>query len=62
MGYNYISQKFNIKGSINIKSITPYSTIIGTPKGLLKQQEINVSDGSFKYSLPKQSVTTFVSD
>jgi len=56
-GSTAVNQSFNIQNA-NISSMTPWQTTSGG--GLQQQSAVMVSSGSFTYSLPAQSITTFV--
>jgi glucuronoarabinoxylan endo-1,4-beta-xylanase len=56
-GASAASQTFTVKGAA-VSSMTPWQTT--STGGLVKQPGVTVSSGSFTYSLPPQSITTFV--
>jgi glucuronoarabinoxylan endo-1,4-beta-xylanase len=56
-GSSAVDQFFTIQNGI-ITSLTPYQTTSGG--GLAQLSTISVSGGAFTYSLPAQSITTFV--
>ncbi len=52
-----VSQTFNLNG-LNVSSVTPWLTNSST--GLVAQSAVTVSNNTFTYSLPSQSVVSFV--
>jgi glucuronoarabinoxylan endo-1,4-beta-xylanase len=52
------SQSFRLNGFPSVSSVTPYTT--SPTENLAAQSSVNASGGSFTFSLPAQSVTTFV--
>ncbi|HET9824136.1 MAG TPA: glucuronoxylanase [Chitinophagaceae bacterium] len=52
--------KFNIRGGTTPGSFTPYVT--SRLENLSREATLDVSDGSFTYTLPESCVTTFVSN
>jgi O-glycosyl hydrolase len=57
MGTTAVSQSFTVQNQA-VTTLTPYQTT-GTAK-LAPQSGVTVTDGMFTYSLPAQSITTFV--
>jgi glucuronoarabinoxylan endo-1,4-beta-xylanase len=57
MGTSAVSQPFTLQGA-TVSTFTPHQT---SPNGNLAQLgAVGVSNGAFTYSLPGQSITTFV--
>jgi O-glycosyl hydrolase len=52
-----VSLPFNIQNA-TVTSLTPYQTT--STGGMVQQSAVNVTSGAFTYSLPAQSITTFV--
>jgi glucuronoarabinoxylan endo-1,4-beta-xylanase len=55
--HNAVSQTFAIDNA-RVTSMTPYQT--SSAGGLKPQAAVSVSGGTFTYSLPAESITTFV--
>jgi O-glycosyl hydrolase len=56
-GNSAVSQSFTLQNG-SVTSMTPYSTT--SSGGLTAQTAVSVSSGAFTYSLPAQSITTFL--
>jgi glucuronoarabinoxylan endo-1,4-beta-xylanase len=53
-----VSQPFTLANGTNLTSLTPYQTT--SSGGLAQQSAISVTGGQFTYTLPAQSIVTFV--
>jgi glucuronoarabinoxylan endo-1,4-beta-xylanase len=56
-GASPVNQPFTVQGA-TVTSLTPWQTT--STGGLVQQSVVTVSSGTFTYSLPAQSITTFV--
>ena len=56
-GASAVSQSFTLQNG-TVTSLTPYETTAAG--GLMQQSTVTVLSGQFTYTLPAQSVTTFV--
>jgi glucuronoarabinoxylan endo-1,4-beta-xylanase len=54
-----VNQPFTIQNG-TVTTLTPYETSATTTGGLVPQSAITVSGNAFTYTLPAQSITTFV--
>jgi len=53
-----VSQPFTLANGNNLTSLTPYQTT--SSGGQVQQGAISITGGQFTYTLPAQSIVTFV--